>query len=700
MASLRALLAAYDLDAGDTVHVDTGYYLVFDSVFINNEDSGVTITGPSGSAAVFDRGNTTTGAYIFELNNADNVTLDRLRLTGAYDAVFANNISDSDGLTVSNCQIYANNRSGIYLDTTNDQPAFTGNTLFGDQTTAADSDDQDYGIFNKGANPMIVNNTSLDQDLYGIYVEAAQSQISGNNCSRNGNYGLYVSGAGATVMNNQANNSNTGIGISGNDGVVTGNTVFANSSYGIYVDNFSSANDDRSLLSNNTAYNNGQIGIYGYANVLINNNVVYGQTGTNDIGIYLYSGADATGNEVYGNYFGIYVEHSNSVVAGNRVYDHSFAGIRTNQASPVLDNVVYSNAIGIRAESSFSSRIENNLIYANTDQGIYLNGVDNAQIFNNTIDQLVGDAVFATANSVNTTFRNNILRISAGYAFTVDSNSHVGFDSDYNQIQTLVTGQFGLWEGRAFTTRERWYYELGQDENSRMGDPLFIDPDGGDDILGYNKATSGAVQLIDNGSSGFSLVGTWTTKTDGGFNTNYLEATAGSGQKSATWTFTSLTPNRYYRVAATWKELNSGGIATDAPFEVYDDQTLVYTVDFNQRSAPNDFTDAGTVWEIIASVPITTGILKVVLSDRANAAVRADAVHVQEIIGHHGQDDDYHVQVNSPTIDRGDPNTYFLEEPMPNGGRADLGAYGNSDEATASAIELAGSCSLCLRTKA
>jgi hypothetical protein len=43
---------------------------------------------------------------------------------------------------------------------------------------------------------------------------------------------------------------------------------------------------------------------------------------------------------------------------------------------------------------------------------------------------------------------------------------------------------------------------------------------------------------------------------------------------------------------------------------------------------------------------------------------------------------DYHIQTWSPCIDAGDPASPFSEEPEPNGGRIDMGAYGNTAEAT------------------
>lgn len=59
MASLTALLAAYDLDPGDVIHLDTGVYSLVKNVLISNQDSGVTIQGPSsGPGAVLNRGDT------------------------------------------------------------------------------------------------------------------------------------------------------------------------------------------------------------------------------------------------------------------------------------------------------------------------------------------------------------------------------------------------------------------------------------------------------------------------------------------------------------------------------------------------------------------------------------------------------------------------------------------------------------------
>src|SRR5213079_150730 len=52
MASLSALLAAYELGFGDTVYVDSGVYNLPTNIRITNADSGVAIVGPIGSPSL------------------------------------------------------------------------------------------------------------------------------------------------------------------------------------------------------------------------------------------------------------------------------------------------------------------------------------------------------------------------------------------------------------------------------------------------------------------------------------------------------------------------------------------------------------------------------------------------------------------------------------------------------------------------
>ena len=48
----------------------------------------------------------------------------------------------------------------------------------------------------------------------------------------------------------------------------------------------------------------------------------------------------------------------------------------------------------------------------------------------------------------------------------------------------------------------------------------------------------------------------------------------------------------------------------------------------------------------------------------------------------------YHLLPDSNCIDTGDPNSPWENEPLPNGARINMGAYGNTNEATRSRADL------------
>ena len=160
MASLRALLSAYDLDPGDTIYVDTGGYTLLGNIVIAAEDAGVTIQGPElpGHEAILDRANTSSGSYVFELTDADAVTLSDLTITGGRYGVYASSTSGSDNVTVQDSQIHDNSYQGIYLSTGNNSPVISGNTVHGHST----------GIRLRGSDATVSGNTVYNNSSIGI----------------------------------------------------------------------------------------------------------------------------------------------------------------------------------------------------------------------------------------------------------------------------------------------------------------------------------------------------------------------------------------------------------------------------------------------------------------------------------------------------------------------------------------------------
>src|SRR5262249_44681583 len=80
MASLAAVLRAYDLRPGDVIYVDTGTYTLATNVVLGAEDYGFKIQGPvaPNHLALLNRGNTSSGADVITVNGTNDVTIDHL----------------------------------------------------------------------------------------------------------------------------------------------------------------------------------------------------------------------------------------------------------------------------------------------------------------------------------------------------------------------------------------------------------------------------------------------------------------------------------------------------------------------------------------------------------------------------------------------------------------------------------------------
>ena len=284
MASLAALINVYHPGAGDTIYVDNGTYDLSSNIVLTAADSGLTIVGPTdpGTAAVLNRGNGNSGAYAIDLNGANDVTLDNLSVTGAYDGIVTYNNS---GLTVTDSSLYGNSYYGIYVDGSS-----SGVTL-------------------------------------------ADSSVDGNGLT-----GICINGSGATVIADTVY-ANGGSYVEHCDGIdaygwadtISDNNVYGNYNEGIVVNNGDWNAGCQSVVSGNTVDNNLWGGssneIDATSNVLVTGNTVYGNGGRT--GIFVTNGATASDNVVYGNYDGI-VGGSSASVIDNRSFANTDAGIVVN----------------------------------------------------------------------------------------------------------------------------------------------------------------------------------------------------------------------------------------------------------------------------------------------------------------------------------------------------------------------------------
>ena len=136
---------------------------------------------------------------------------------------------------------------------------------------------------------------------------------------------------------------------------------------------------------------------------------------------------------------------------------------------------------------------------------------------------------------------------------------------------------------------------------------------------------------MDNGDSSFYLRGAWSSAShpmarDGDL--NYALPSGESGHH-AIWSMAAA-PG-LYRVSATW-----------VPDPVYRASNARYTVNdgpgrgefsVDQRVPPNDFSDAGSMWEELGVVPVSgaLGISVVLWPEDSNGYVIADAVRIERV---------------------------------------------------------------------
>jgi hypothetical protein len=203
--------------------------------------------------------------------------------------------------------------------------------------------------------------------------------------------------------------------------------------------------------------------------------------------------------------------------------------------------------------------------------------------------------------------------------------------------QTLVTADGITWTlgNLAGLTTGIGSYALtltasGSGVTDRAGNPLVTNAIASWQMQTASTATTPLTPLIiDNGAPGTATVGTWTLITGSGFRNDYLTGAAGTGTKTATWTFSNLTPG-LYRVSANW--LPASNRATNSPYTILQGTTVLGTVTINQQVAPAGFTDSGATWtDLGGPYQVTGATLTIQLTDKANGVVVADGMRIQRL---------------------------------------------------------------------
>jgi hypothetical protein len=167
-----------------------------------------------------------------------------------------------------------------------------------------------------------------------------------------------------------------------------------------------------------------------------------------------------------------------------------------------------------------------------------------------------------------------------------------------------------------------------------IADPSWAESDSGNDtndvaVAAQPVQVSGPM-IVDNGTAGYSETGTWATESVPAYGgTERYATSSGTGQNTATWLVTGLASG-FYQLQVSWHLYPNE--ASNAPYAIYDGSTLLQTVVANQTQAANGSSYGGVPFQTLATVQITSGTLKVVLSNAADGTyVVADAVRVAPV---------------------------------------------------------------------
>ena len=239
--------------------------------------------------------------------------------------------------------------------------------------------------------------------------------------------------------------------------------------------------------------------------------------------------------------------------------------------------------------------------------------------------------------------------------------------------------------GTCLTRGSRWApmpistapLKLGLDAHSLDVDPKFVNPAGPDGLLGFSDQAVGSPTILDDSSpTGVTFTGNWTTQYTGGYN-GESAVSDGTNGDVATYTFAGLTPGSYVQVAVTWPAHPS----SNTPFST---SSMAAASSHGQRRSDPGAPTRATPRQpgsLSALIYVTGSTLQVEIAQKSyynfNYPAVADAVassrfrvtrrrrQLPRASGHRRSMPA--IPLRSPTI-----------EPLPNGGRINLGFDGNT----------------------
>ena len=499
------VLRTYELLSGSVMNVDTGQYpLIYTAIATSKTgvglgtDRGFIFRGPTNTSKVAELSpaipDNTTEDLIY-LDDADFMEIRNLTLTGGQSGLHLT--GGSTDFVGANLTVHDSASHGILIENSSAFTSLTNITTYnhaasanglyisggaGGNITNFTAYNNNYGLYSTAATTINISTaSSTGNRADGIYIGGSTGNLSNLILRGNAGHGLELSGN--FTINTVEAFANGGSGVAMTDGSVTNAHLYNNGGWGISMNNASITTAQvHDNASGGIAMRDGTV-----TSVVVHDNQGVGLNGN-------YNGTETVQNsEFYANFAGIVM--NNGSVQSSKIYGNSGIGIQASRYPLTLTgNTLYSNQYGIYgnlAGNAGTFTIANNLIYGDSvmngdpiSSGIRLtSGASmNYEIVNNTIYEPAADGLRVSAVA-NVHLRNNIIWSRAGYDIFISDDSQTGFTSNFNLLYATDGAKVGYWQGVRSALTD-WQFANFRDGDSLSVDPLFVDPDGADSVLG------------------------------------------------------------------------------------------------------------------------------------------------------------------------------------------------------------------------
>lgn len=503
------------------------------------------------------------------------------------------------------------------------------------------------------------------------------------------------------------------------DYVTFENCIAENCYYGFLAGNSSAL--DYTTIKNCVAYNNDMCGIYvagGANSTMIQNCAIYSDNGSQNYGIQLYAFPDAAS---------LHVDNTN--IVGNSIYANSSAGIwmvsynssYKTYRTLVYGNRIYNNPYGIYAAFGVDSNslpliVQNNMFYSTSSSlmqyGLYLQPDTNyIRIINNTFYNIYYYSIYSNYNnwaSRSHMCKNNnfYIRNSAnayGIYMTSMSDSYRNFEGgcDYNNFYRAGTNCYvARLNSNLYTARVEWNAGTGYDANSIEVDPLFYDAGGILKASFLMKATAGAYRYEDLSSVTDYTIQSgdyveydvyWTTTSDYivfDYTTNSSQTLRDSGAVDQNGMGVHPATDISSRAYGVWYHRK---IAVPVGHVGHIIQNYDIACSINGENFKTAYLDniritdgASTTRKDIYSGGAVTHVPHYINYGEVLYLDGIPDLHEKSMGGHYDEPSASFVldATTSGCVDTGNPADSYANETTPNGGRINMGAYGNTAQAS------------------